>query len=89
MQKLDSVVKISGTGIAGLTATLVERTKRKAMYLRSDGCYEVFKIRIAKACTIEDREYPEREVYPSNEDFGKFAWAFNSKDLAYERYQIL
>jgi len=89
MQKLDSVVKILGTGIEGLTATLIERTKKKAIYLRSDGYYEVFKIKTKKASSLFGRDYPDREVYPGNEDFGNSAWCFTKKELAYERYKNL
>ena len=86
MEKLPEVIRIYGTGIDGLTSTLVKRTKKKAMYRRSDGVYEVFKIKIKKEQTVFGRFYPNREVYPGNEDFGDWAWCFNNKIDAMTEY---
>lgn len=40
--------------------------------------YEIFKKKIAKAVTLKGVEYPEREVYPNDNDFGKWAWCCSS-----------
>ena len=38
--------------------------------------YEVFKVRVRPVETIKGKSYPEREVFPSDEDFGKNAWSY-------------
>jgi len=88
MEKLKEEIKLTGLG-KPTTATLIKRTKKKAMYFRDDGCYEVFKIKISKANTIFGKDYPEREIYPNSEDFGQCAWCYNYKDLAEEKYRNL
>lgn len=40
--------------------------------------YEVFRAKIRPAETIGGKPCPEREVYPSDEDFGKTAWAYRT-----------
>ena len=42
--------------------------------------YEIFKKKIAKAVTLKGVEYPEREKYPSDNDFGVWAWCCSSMD---------
>jgi hypothetical protein len=54
---------------------LVERTDNVAMHKSDDGVMEVFKIKILPPAEIYGREYPEREVSPPDEDFGKIAFA--------------
>ena len=88
MQKLPDKIKISGIGI-NITATLVERTTSKAIYLRSDNIYEIFKIKITPKNEVFGKTYPERESYPSNEDFGKIAWTFRTLKKAKELYDNL
>ena len=39
---------------------------------------EVFKAKVRKAETFYDVDYPEREVYPSNEDFGITAFTLSA-----------
>jgi hypothetical protein len=87
MKKLEEKVEITGTGIPNLTATLIERTRQKAIYLRSDDIYEVFKIKIHPPAELYGRSYPEREAYPSNEDFGKTAWTYTSLEKARKKYK--
>ena len=89
MKKLDETLSISGTGIRGLTATLVLRTKNKAMYKRTDGYYEVFLIRTSKAGEVFGKELPDREVYPGNEDFGRTAWCIDDEKRAMMKYESL
>ena len=52
--------------------------------------YEVFKARIAKGRTLifDNREviYEEHIKYPSDEDFGKFAWCYNCLDKAIVKF---
>jgi len=73
-------------GIPGLTAKLVCRTDKKAIYYRWDNVYEVFRITIKPAGEVFGKMYPTREAYPSNEDFGAIAWCFNDEKLAREMY---
>ena len=79
--------QLNGVGIADMTAKCVQRTPNKAMYLRWDGTYEVFRIKISREKEIFGRTYPPREVYPGNEDFGTFAWCYKDKDMALKRYE--
>jgi len=44
-QKLEKTVKVKGVGIPTLTATLIERTEKKAFYKRDDNVFEVFFIK--------------------------------------------
>ena len=82
----ETVDSFNGVGIPDLTAKLVIRNDKKAIYLRSDNIYEVFKIKISEANEIFGRQYPKREVYPCNEDFGMSAWTYHSKQLAMDMY---
>jgi hypothetical protein len=88
MEKLKDVIEIRGIGYP-CKATLVRRTKKKAMYKRSDGYYEVFKVKIKPAGSVFGKPLPEREVYPGNEDFGFFAWCFSNRENADIRYDSL
>lgn len=67
-----------GGQLAGITADLVERTEKKALYLRSDGYYEAFKIRIKTLSTCKNNVWTKTEdtyeEYPGNEAFGDYAW---------------
>jgi hypothetical protein len=75
-----------GVGIPNLTAKLVIRNDKKALYLRSDNVFEVFKIKVSEANEIFGRQYPKREVYPCNEDFGVSAWTYHKKEFAMNKY---
>jgi len=88
-KKLEKHLMPYGTRIIGLTATLVKRTKKKAMYLRSDGYYEVFKIQVREATRIFNTEYPAMELYPNNESFGDIAFCTKNLELAEEYYKKL
>ena len=81
LQKLpETVMNLKGTGIPNLTAKLIERVEKKAIYLRDDGVYEVFKIKVKEAGTVPSgKSYPRREVYPGNKDFGVIAWCYDGK----------
>jgi len=78
-----------GVGIPGLTAKLIMRTDKKALYYRWDDCYEVFRITIQEASEVFGKKYPAHESYPGNEEFGKIAWAFKDKKNAIKRYNAL
>lgn len=83
------VTPLNGVGKPGLSAKLIMRTDKKALYYRWDKAYEVFRIRIEKAEEMFGKMYPEREVYPCNEDFGVSAWCYTDKELAVERYNAI
>ena len=87
ISKLSEKLKITGISIPDLYATLVERTDEKAWYKRDDDVHEVFKIKIAPEQEIYGRQYPEREKYPGNEDFGHWAWCFNNEKSARKKYE--
>lgn len=48
--------------------------------------YEVFKIRIGKSKIVFGVELPEKEKFPSDEDFGKWAWTYVDVNKAMEKY---
>ena len=64
----------------GYTYTLHMRGKRACIYAQhvapGKRRWEVFLIKTRPAEDIIGKSYPEREVFPSNESFGKTAWTF-------------
>jgi hypothetical protein len=75
---------------------LYKRGKRVLVYAEGqdnqDLGYEVFKIKIAKACEVNGHYYPNRERFPGNEDFGLWAWSFvgvNRLERAMSRFNML
>jgi hypothetical protein len=82
----ESVSGLNGVGIPGLSAKLIMRTDKKALYKRSDDVWEVFLIKIDEACHVFGKSYPRREVYPGNEDFGKTAYCYNDEKSAKYKY---
>ena len=78
-------------GVQNRTLRQVKREGRIALYevYGPNGVlygFEVVIIKVAKARFVFDRQYPEREVYPANEDWGSLAWSYgrNSRNLAEE-----
>ena len=60
--------------------------------------YEVFLIVIAKAYSLVQKHgqkqgqiynYPASEKFPGNEDFGKIAWTYNTKEAALVKFNEL
>jgi len=47
--------------------------------------YEVFRVKICPAKIINGKPYPEREVFPKNEDFGKTAFSFRDMGKAIDK----
>ena len=88
-EKLPEVVAGFPVGIPDISAKLVKRTKKKAMYYRWDNVWEVFRIKINEPTSLFGRSYPRREVYPSNEDFGRTAWCFSDEAQAHKAYDNL
>ncbi len=89
MRRLNENIDLIGPGIPGLKGTLVKRTNCRAIYLRSDGYYEVFRIESRKAETVFGKDLPERELYPGNERFGFQAICTNSKVRAFKYFCAL
>jgi hypothetical protein len=79
----------------GHTYTLIMRTDNKAMYQQTTKTgmlagFEVFKIVVLPAEKVFNREYPQREKYPSTSDFGVTAWSTGIHlENAIKRYNSL
>jgi hypothetical protein len=78
----------------GFTYTQVLRGKRSCIYeqrvAESIAYFEVFLIKVKPPQVYTSgRKYPEREVFPCNEDFGKTAWTCRSIEDAMIRYDWL
>ena len=89
MVTLKNEVKLSSTGIPDLSAKLVKRSNDIAMYKRSDEVIEVSKVKVTPEGMVFDTFYPERESYPSNEDFGNSAWCYRDQKKADRKYSNL
>ena len=89
MKYLPETVVLKGLGIPGLTAQFVDRNDWKAIYLRSDGYYEVFHRKFNDDREIFGKQYESQEWYPSNNDFGRIAWCIRSEEKAWMRYRNL
>lgn len=79
----------TGVGIPNLSAKLVKRTEKKAMYYRWDNVWEVFRIKIKEESSVFGRTYPRREAYPNNESFGVWAWAYSNEGEANKCYNSI
>ena len=86
---LPKTVTVTGTGIKGLTAELIDRTENVCLYKRIDDVYETFIVNRREKTEIFGKEYPPMEVYPSNEDFGQTAWCIRDKERAYKKFKTL
>jgi len=51
--------------------------------------YEVFRARVRPTETIHGKQYPKREVYPKDEDFGVTAWAIRDMGKAVKKLMEL
>jgi hypothetical protein len=51
--------------------------------------WEVFKIKVDKPKVVFGIQLNEREIFPGNEDFGKWAWAHSDYDSAMRKFQII
>ena len=87
MEKLKFRLKLSGVG-ESMYATQIKRTDNVCMYLRDDGYYEVGIIKQQKANTMFGKDYPDRELYFSNEDFGTIAKCVRTRKKADEYFDM-
>jgi hypothetical protein len=49
----------------------------------------VFKRKIDKPKVVFGIELNEREIFPGNEDFGKWAWAISDEQRALKRFDAI
>ena len=84
MKQLEKEIHTNGT-----IYSLVNRSSYKAIYQAKEGQYEVFRIEILPATTLFGNELPEREHYPSSEEFGHIAWCTGNWERALEIYNNL
>lgn len=90
MLKLQNELTVSGVGSPAPTATKLKEKENIYLYQRSDSnVFEVFIAKTAKQGEVFGKEYPERELYPCNEDFGKTAWCYNSLEKAIKKFNSL
>jgi len=77
----------------GFKYTLVLRGQRSCIYEQEVTAktkrYEVFLLKIRPAKVIFGKSYPAREVFPGNEDFGKWAWSCFKYEQALKRFNGL
>ena len=77
----------------GFFYELEKRGNKALMYRQIDDednilvAYEVFKIKVDPPKVVFGIQLNEREVFPANEDFGKWAWACTNKEKADRRFQ--
>ena len=77
----------------GFDYALICRGRRTCLYAhnvspKTTG-FEVILIRINKAKTINGTFIPEKERFPSNEDFGRYAWSYSDYDYALRKFNKL
>jgi len=81
----------------GLWYKQIKRTDSKAMYgikLTENSSenyhgYEVFIVKIIPKTMAFGKEYPEREKFPGNEEFGTSAWSLSTRERAEKYYEEL
>jgi hypothetical protein len=78
-----------------MTFEQVDRTDKAAIYKASgeSAVWEVFKIKVLPPKTIRpngvEKQIPEREKVPGDEDFGLWAWSYINEELAMKRYESI
>ena len=51
--------------------------------------FEIFKRKIDKPKVVFGIQLNEREIFPGNEDFGKWAWAISDEGRALEKFDLI
>lgn len=73
----------------------VKRTSKVALYSL---CYEkgkppigfdVFRVRISRETTFQGRLYPPSEIFPSDTNYGQYAWSYTTEETANKKYEEL
>ena len=73
---------------AGCVMRLQKRDGNVAMYRSVMGDYwEIHRVQVRPAEKAFGKDYPERELLASNEQFGSLGWACNSQERADLRFQ--
>jgi len=77
----------------GFNYTLVCRDGKLAIYRQEVTekvqYFEVFVVKIKPESVFKGKVIPEREVFPSNEDFGKTAWSYRNYKDAEAKFRCL
>ena len=79
----------------GFIYELEKRGTKSLIYRQVDDednlivAYEVFKIKVDKPKVVFGIQLNEREVFPANEDFGKWAWSCSRRERAEQKFQYL
>ena len=76
----------------GMNFRLVKRTDRVAMVASGEKVFEVFSVRTHKKATyIQNKpvNVPGDEIMPADEDFGKNAWTYPTREAAEAKYAEL
>lgn len=89
MVTLDTTLKLTGLGQGNIQAKQIKRTNNICLYQRTDDIYEVFIPKVLPAGDVFGKHYPERESYPSNEDFGRTAWCYKNLEMAEKKFNKL
>jgi hypothetical protein len=88
MEKLSNEINKNG-----FVYTLYKRGEKAMIYEQYDPeverivAYEIFRLKVDKPKVVFGIELGEREIFPGNEDFGKWAWACSTKERALERFE--
>lgn len=89
MLELPEQVDLKKLGIA----QLIMRNNKAAIYKRGQNIFEVFKRKHRNARTANFNgkvvKYEAGEVYPSNEDFGLWAWCYTKLEDAERKFLSL
>lgn len=79
----------------GFFYDFVKRGEKAMIYKQTDVednfivAYEVFKIKVDQPKVVFGIQLNEREIFPANEDFGKWAWSCASLERADEKFKYL
>jgi hypothetical protein len=72
----------------GFDYSLVIRNEKVAVYEQGYSknlkYYEVFIVRIKPAIKFKGKDIPQREIFPSDGDFGKTAWSCRTMEEAFK-----
>jgi hypothetical protein len=81
---LINTIKLKGS-CTGVTSTMIARTVSKALYFRSDGYWEAFRIKVVPEMVCVEKIWVPTgntvEVYPSNNAFGISAWCGKEESI--------
>lgn len=77
----------------GYDYSMVNRSDIAAIFQQSDAgkviAFEVIKVRISKACHTFGKDYPEREIYPGDNEWGLYGWTYKTLADAQARFNQL